>query len=390
MDGVKMTLNAEGFLRPIGVENLSPQALGALTASCRAIRSDYVAAPNEAVSEGASNDPMWGNYFTCLTGFARDADLRHAASSGGFISAFASWLLETNQVSAVLGTDYDDVNKIRTQSRFVASSEDVKDLAGSKYSPSSPLAIMSELNELEGTCAIIGRPCDISAIRLLMKADPTLSSKVKILISFFCAGTPSDKANERLLQRLQVKSPNDLLDFRHRGNGWPGNAMAKTRDGNVTQCTYGEAWGGILNKDLQLGCKICADGVGEAADVVAADAWYGGENGYPSFNEAEGRSLIIARTSLGAELVHRAMKEGVLSAEPLDIRQVDLMQPGQLKRRRYLANRILAMRLLFQNTPQYRRLALKGYQRGVTIQDKLSAFVGTILRVYKSKRRARG
>ena len=120
---------------------------------------------------------------------------------------------------------------------------------------------------------------------------------------------------------------------------------------------YATSWGEILNRHLQFRCKICPDGTGEFADVVAADAWYG-KDGYPDFAEQEGRSLVLARTSLGEALVAEAMRLGVMVAANLEVGEIARMQPYQLARKRLVLARLLGTRLRIGWMPTFRGLRL--------------------------------
>ncbi|MFX8820896.1 Coenzyme F420 hydrogenase/dehydrogenase, beta subunit C-terminal domain, partial [Acinetobacter baumannii] len=85
---------------------------------------------------------------------------------------------------------------------------------------------------------------------------------------------------------------------------------------------------------MQFRCKICQDAVGGVADIACADAWYGGESGYPTFEEKDGRSLIIARTNAGQRLIESGQAAAAIKIEVLDVDQIDLMQPSQARRKR--------------------------------------------------------
>ena len=69
--------------------------------------------------------------------------------------------------------------------------------------------------------------------------------------------------------------------------------------------SYAQSWGEILTKHVQFRCKVCPDGSGGFADVACADAWYGDERGYPSFEE-ERRildTMAFTRPNLDVERV---------------------------------------------------------------------------------------
>src|SRR3546814_12796145 len=105
-----------------------------------------------------------------------------------------------------------------------------------------------------------------------------------------------------------------LSEFRYRGNGWPGQAVARTTDGRAGEMSYERSWGDHLSREVQFRCKICPDAVGGTADIACADAWYGGEGGYPQFEEQDGRSLIMVRSTVARTFrsaVRRVGKECV-------------------------------------------------------------------------------
>ena len=167
--------------------------------------------------------------------------------------------------------------------------------AGSRYAPVAPLAAIAAELDAGGRFAFVGKPCDVSALRQWAKHDPRIDVQVVVMLSFFCAGTPSQAGTDRIIKRLGA-NPDRLASFRYRGDGWPGYATAVEADGRTTRMSYAASWGEILSREVQYRCKICPDAVGGVADIAAADAWYGDEGGYPSFDEQEGRSLIVART----------------------------------------------------------------------------------------------
>lgn len=375
-----MEYSDSGFLRPSNITSLDSKEKERIQAVCPGVHG------HDVVSEQSYKAPnvhyLWGEYYSCGVGYSTDDNIRFVGSSGGAITQICTWLLETGRVKAVLVTDYDLEDKLKTTSKLATTPKDVIACSGSKYAPSSPLRLLSQLKNIDGPVAIVGKPCDITAVRRAMNANDELVGNTAVLISFFCAGVPSDKQNEKLVYKLGVSDRSDLASFKHRGNGWPGKTVAVTVQGQSYECTYSESWGKTLNKDLQFRCKICPDGIGESADIVCADAWYG-EGGYPSFEEADGRSLIMSRTGLGHELIKRSVSDGKLHVEQLDPNEIGKMQPGQLKRRKVLAIRILALKTLRQKIFTINKSAVKAYGRGVGLRVAMQAYLGAVKRFLK-------
>jgi coenzyme F420 hydrogenase subunit beta len=314
------------------------------------------------------------------TGYATDDTLRHQASSGGALSAVLLYLLDAGLVDRVVQTAADSKAPIDNVTVVSTSRGDVFQAAGSRYAPSAPLSALRDELARPGRFAFVGKPCDIAALRAYVAREPALSAKIPYCLSFFCAGIPSRSGTGAILDRLGVAAE-DLSAFRYRGDGWPGFATATARDGRQLRMSYAQSWGDILSKHVQFRCKICPDGSGGFADLVCADAWYGDERGYPSFEESDGRSLVIARTEAGEELVRRAAAAGYLDVEDIDIDEVAKMQPHQAWRKQLVLSRLAALALFGHSVPRFRGLHLWQATRMAGWWRNLRSFLGTARRV---------
>lgn len=375
---IAMRRDARGFFRPEAVGKVREDSNALLGKACPGAHiSPWKEAPNR--------HPLWGPWWRCLTGHATDPEIRHKGSSGGVISALALHLLETGQADRVLQAAMDPLKPLETIAWQSTDRAGLVSAAGSRYAPASPLAgLMAEL-EKPGRLVFVGKPCDAGALRQLCDADAAIAERFVAILSFFCAATPSQRGTERIVEALGAV-PNDIQRFRYRGEGWPGSAAAMLKDGQEKRMRYADSWGAILSKEVQFRCKICPDGVGGVADVAAADAWYGGEDGYPAFEEAEGRSLILTRTARGDALVMAAEADGRLATEPLSIEEVVKMQPHQAHRRRHLQARALAVRLTGGFLPRMEGLDLDAASQGEPLLPRLKATAGLVRRILQGRR----
>jgi coenzyme F420 hydrogenase subunit beta len=196
-----------------------------------------------------------------------------------------------------------------------------------------------------------------------------------------CAGVPSLKGTHAVLKHLDAPVE-QVVEFRYRGNGWPGMATAITRDGKSNSMTYDDSWGKILNKHLQFRCKVCFDGTGEFADISCADAWYGSTDGYPIFEEAQGRSLIIARTTKGSEVLAAAVSKGVVAIENLPVKDLPLIQPYQKNRKKLALSRLFAIKVVARKSPRYDFLAMLKLAAQASFMENLKSFGGTLKRLF--------
>lgn len=349
--GLRMRLAANGFNRPVRVSatDADPDAVTRFRALCPGVR---VLAQNP---EGSRRHPTMGPVIQVFEAWATDPELRFAGSSGGALTALAAWLATTGEVSRVIGAGPDAADPRRTTTVRLTTRSGAIAQTGSRYAPASNAA---DPAALDPTAAFIGKPCEVSAILALQRTGASSPGAEPLLLSFFCAGTPSQRATDALLEGLGVPAGERLAELRYRGHGWPGRFTARRPDGSTVSASYEESWGGSLGPAVQWRCKVCADGVGESADVTAADLWRADERGYPDFSDGPGVSALIARTRRGLDLVTRAVAAGVLTVRPIEINDLAAVQPLQRQRRETLAGRLAGTMLAGGRVPRYRGFSL--------------------------------
>lgn len=371
---IQMLLDDAGYLRPkISVDTLSDQEEALATKVCPGINVFYQ--PRDATY----ND-LWGPLMATRVGWSTNDALRYQASSGGSISALASYLLGAGKVDAILHIGVSAIDPLRNEYRISRTLEEVVINAGSRYAPGAPIEGLRQAIDQFRRVGFIGKPCDIVAVRKLAAVDPLVAKRIKICISFMCAGVPSIKGTYAVLKHLKINLP-DVAHFRYRGNGWPGHATATMQNGELRSMTYDESWGRMLNKHLQFRCKICVDGTGEFADVTCADAWYGTADGYPDFEERQGRSLVLTRTAVGEALVSETVASGYMHVEPLLMEEIEKMQPYQALRKRMVLSRIVALRLCGRSIPTYDMSLLWRLAKTSGLKANLRSFLGMVRRL---------
>ncbi|WP_050929923.1 Coenzyme F420 hydrogenase/dehydrogenase, beta subunit C-terminal domain [Aestuariivita boseongensis] len=370
---IRMQKVEPGFLRPLEFAPLTDAEQQAFDRFCPALGQKIAA-------EDQPDDVLWGPYREMRTGWATDTLLRFRGASGGALSALLVHLLNSGEVEAIVQIADDPQNPIANRMVVSIDRDDILAAGGSRYAPSAPLERLSEMVDSGRKYAFVGKPCDAVALRALASERPEVAATYPIILSFFCAGVPSEQGARELIKSLGVHEDH-VTSFRYRGHGWPGRATASLDDGTERSMSYHESWGDILSKHVQHRCKICADGTGKAADIVCADAWESDADGYPIFEEAEGVSLIVSRTSLGERILQEAVAAGEIEISGFDVDKLAPIQPGQRERRRALMARLLALRLAGRPTPRYRGLHLWAAARQNPFSRNLKNFLGMLRRV---------
>ena len=367
--GLEMQLNQNGFHRPVRVATRAKKPMDAEFARiCPGVEV------RAGRPKGAVRHRVLGSSFGNWQAWSTEEAIRKRGSSGGVITAITGWLLETGEATQVVAAKMDPYEPRRTVPITLSTSRDALTAAGSRYAPVSNAA-RATLGRPD--TAFVGKPCEVSALRAL--AEET-GQDAPLLISFFCAGTPSQRATDSLVQ--QLSGDGDIADLWYRGHGWPGEFTVVGVDGTRTGDSYEHSWGRVLGPTVQWRCKICPDAVGESADIVAADYWETDDNGYPSFVERDGVSALIARTTRGLDVIDRAFAGRAVAGYPLDLDDLAAVQPGQTERRETLLARACGALLAGRRVPRFKRF---GFWRITWIRPR------TMLRIVRgSRRRARG
>ena len=345
--GLGMQLDSAGFNRPVatGALNPAPDALSKFRTGCPGLTVAAQSPP------GSTRHSTMGPVVRAWRAWATDPDTRFLGSSGGALTALAAWLAETGEAASVVGARAEPANPRRTVSVRITSREEALAAAGSRYAPASNC---TAAEPGDAASAFVGKPCEVSALAAI--ADS--ASPRPLLLSFFCAGTPSQFATDRLVEGLGVAPAERPTGLWYRGHGWPGRFTVERRGTESVSASYDESWGEHLGPAVQWRCKICPDGVGESSDVTAADLWEADERGYPDFTERAGVSALIARTERGLDVVTRAIAAGVLEATPLDIDELARVQPLQRERRQTLLGRLVGTVAAGGRVPRFRGFGL--------------------------------
>ena len=358
-DNVKMTLGADGFFHPIIINPAFLKTENTIERVCPSINVVL----DKPISKGAE---LWGEIINLYSGYSKDAIVRKSGSSGGMVSGIAINLLERGIVDGILhvGGDIDDF--YRNTLKISYTKEDVLNCASSRYAPASVFNnIINILDENpKMVFGFIGKPCDISGMKNLLKEFPTYNERIKITIAIICAGIPSFNGTDKIINDLGAERP--VKNLVYRGDGWPGYFSFTDKNMIHYKKTYNESWGKTLNRHLNLRCKVCPDGIGLQADIAIGDAWET-KDGYPNFDEKEGNSLIIIRTLLGENILNDIVKSDHVALKSLSLDKIRIMQPYQYNRRERVTARLAALRLVkgvrlnFVNTSIYKNSSKVGF-----------------------------
>jgi len=379
-DRLDMQLTSYGQIRPRARDELDSAMLEGIQSICPGIRVS--GADASQVASAKTMHPIWGPVCSIHRGWATDEAVRFRSAAGGSMTALGVFLLESKRVDSVLHVRASSANPMLTDAQVSTTAEEVKSGAQSRYGPAAPLVHVHRLLDEGRHFALLGKPCDVAAIRNLARVDPRVETQIPYCLTIFCGGIPSLHTARKIAAHHGV-SEAEVEVFRWRGNGWPGTTHVEARDGRSHDLTYDQTWydsSRPWSYDLQFRCKICPDATGELADVSCPDGWEM-KDGAPIHEEAPGVNLLVARTERGERLVADAAAAGAIELAPFAIAQLEAMHGDHLPRKLENPARIAALRIMGEPAPIFSRFRRWRMIWRAGLRRSLRAFSGTRRRI---------
>ena len=374
-----MQMTADGSLRPTRTDTLTAQQTAHLLAACPGVCIE----PRPDPQPGAhlKHDLVWGDYYRIQKTWARDADLRFRAATGGTLSALAIHLLNSNKVDFVLHVGADPEQPMRSRSSMSENPQQVIANSISRYGPTSPLVDFEQALQRNQPFALIAKPCDLNAVARLAKIDDRVDRLCLYRLCMVCGGQSKLRKSWNVIAEHGLDE-SEVSVFRYRGYGNPGKIRIESCDGRAWERSYMSFWEDESSWDVETRCKFCPDALGEAADIAAADYWPGGN---PVAEDA-GFNFVISHTQRGESLLNDAIDTGDLVAgEDLDIDQINDAQPHQLRKKQAVLARIEGLDLAGLCTldaPGYR---LQQLDKALTAEQREHQQQGVVERVKQGR-----
>lgn len=340
-------------------------------------------------SSGATYlEVAWGPVLEVWEAQATDPELRWRGSSGGVVSALSAFALESGRAAGSVHVRARADAPLRNEAIIATDRDAVRSAIASRYAPASPCERLADVASSSAPHLFVGKPCDVAAARALADRDAALDANLALTISIFCAGTPSLAGSHELARSLGAGPGDEIVEMRYRGEGWPGEMMVRWKDATSGELrsastSYASGWGDVLTRHKQWRCQLCADHLGEHADLSIGDPWY--RDIEPG---ALGSSLIVVRSPRGRQAVAAAIAAAAIVAERRDLNVLTRSQPNLERTRGAVFGRCLTGRLLGAGAPRYRGAGLlRIWWRALTLREKLGSILGTARRILLQRRR---
>jgi coenzyme F420-reducing hydrogenase beta subunit len=257
-------------------------------------------------------DVFLGSYRRLLWSRSLDPDIRGRAQYGGTVTALTAFALESGTASAAVLTGGGPTSF--PQPVVARDREGVLAATGTKYSACPTLAPVARLlRESEEALAVVGRPCQVAAVRK-MQANPKNAHRFAAVVGVFCfwALAPSFYrfvgAQGHLARATKIDIPKE------------GGVVFS--NGRTTTVPLDE-----IRPHIRAACQTCLDPTAEWADVSVGSTEH--DNAW---------NTLVVRTARGESLVDAAVAAGALETKPYPPDRIPLLRAAVAgKKRRVMA-----------------------------------------------------
>jgi len=261
-----------------------------------------------------------GNYRSTHLTHAADLEVRRKAASGGVTSALLIHGLRWGffDGAVVCKTVLID-GKVRARFEIATTADQVLAARGSKYVETRFLQeVLPLLRSFEGRVAVVGLPCDISALRHRCEKEKALANKVMLTFALVCGHNSRTGLIDKITTRLEREAGQKLKDYRFKVGHWRGRLEADFEDG-TTISKPSKFFNDYQNLFFfcERKCMACTDHYGYHADISVGDVWLFGLK-----NDPIKHSGLIIRSELGEKLYQSAVDGGVINSAQLSIRDI--------------------------------------------------------------------
>ena len=381
---VEMAVVENGTERPLVTGDLDHETVDLIYDVCPGTRLEGL--PRRLIDEQTRHDLIWGPYRRMVMAHAGDPEVRFKGSTGGVLTALGQYMVTSGRVAFVLHVKASSVQPTFGERHISRDPAEVLAGAGSRYGPTAALIDVRQSLDLGAPFAFIGKPCDIAALRNYARHDPRVDALVKYWLTPVCGGFMPPVGMAGFLEREGLADAR-ITGFRYRGYGCPGPTRIETADGEARELRYSDMWGDDESQwSLPFRCKVCPDGIGEAADIAAADSWPGGSPDPATEDGDPGTNAVVVRSAAGMELIESAARAGALVlGDEVDPRYMDGVQPHQVKKKLAARARWDGLAAEGRSVPRAARLRLDALSRENGAENNRREFDGTRERVRAGK-----
>ncbi len=261
-------------------------------------------------------DFVLGPYESVWMARAKEEGVRSRAQYGGTVTALALFAIETGRVDTALLTAWSkDPDEPHASTPLAAKTrDDVLLASGSKYTASPTLKVLDGiLKEDAGKVFVVGRPCQVLALRKRMQIeDPAFpGERIALVVGLFCMWSLSYRDFEKMIEPLTGDEKLRRVDV-------PQGRFIVETDRDTFELDHDS-----VRAHSRQACRSCFDFTSELADLsVGSTEWKDDWN------------TLIVRTEAGRAFLDAAVEHGWIEIEPFPEDRLRLLKEASFNKKR--------------------------------------------------------
>lgn len=229
---------------------------------------------------------------------------------GGTVSALLKTALQEQMVEALLVTGSLD-DPLIPSSYITGNLDDIEKSAGSRFLASPGLRKLTEIREKGwGKTAVVGRPCQIQALRKMEFNQPADRPPLQILsIGLFCMWSLAWSFKDYLASAYP--------DRKFTRMSIPQHAVELLSPEGIEQLSVAK-----VKEFIRPGCSYCLDMTSELADISVG-----------AFEAEPGWNTVLVRSQQGQELLEKAQARQLIQVEEYPAEELQRLQQASLNKK---------------------------------------------------------
>ena len=255
-------------------------------------------------------DPALGRYISIKQSKATSPGVQDSGQYGGTVTALICSALERGEINHALLTQgfnrrRADKDPLLPTARLVKNSKGVIECSGSKYTACPTLSLLGEaVNNRRNIIGVVGRPCQVTAVRKLQDLEPEVFRvRLPLIIGLFCMWALSYREfNKFLAARGRVPSVRKI-DI-------PQEQFVIFTRGQPIRIPFEQ-----IKELIRPSCELCPDFTSELADISVGATEFD-----PDWN------TLIIRSKKGQEIVDQAINNEVIEIKEFPPDKVEILR----------------------------------------------------------------
>ena len=298
---------------------------------CIKICPIYHAALHETPAIGEKD--IIGHYNKIYVGYALDEKVRWGGASGGVITVLLLKMLKEGLINGALVSRMKGPGVV--EAYIARNVKEVLEAQGSIYFPTYAAKQIRDIRANDGSYAIVGLPCQITAFKKAERLFLDLSERVFIYLGLFCHHVNEFWYLDYFIKKIAKMKLEEVFEVSPRRGGWPGFVQIRSAR-EAKEIPFFKFWGPLqlLYLTSPIGCLFCCDHTNVFSDLSFGDAWL------PSLMKKDtlGSSLIIARTSKGSSLLKEAEDDGLISLREVTVKELFESQNAIFYKKKFVSS----------------------------------------------------